>query len=93
MANSCGWYATFLGIGTCTPLTGPACASCDQRHRPDATLAELEARREEYAARGACALTRLSRLPPSGVIEEVCETVLPSWGRRATPLRATGEAT
>ena len=29
----------------------------------------------------------------SGVIEEVCETVLPSWGRRAAPVRATGEAT
>ena len=53
---------------------------CDDPEELNATLAELEARRDEYAARRATAVARLTCLPLGGVIERVCEVVRPVVG-------------
>jgi hypothetical protein len=45
---------------------------CDHPRDLNSTLAELEARREEYAARRARAVTSLTSLPLSGVVDRVC---------------------
>jgi hypothetical protein len=67
---------------------------CDHPHELNATLAELEARREEYAARRARAVTLLTRLPLSGVVERACETLRPLVRTPgAAPVRATLEPT
>ena len=66
---------------------------CDHPHELNATLAELEARREAYAARRALAVGRLTRLPLGGVVERVCEALRPLAGRGiAARARVTLEA-
>ncbi len=54
---------------------------CDYPHELNATLAELEARREVYAAKRAHAASRLTCLPLGGVVERVCEALRPLAGR------------
>lgn len=66
---------------------------CDHPEELNATLAELEARREAYAARRALAVARLTRLPLGGVVERVCEALRPLAGSGvATRARVTLEA-
>jgi hypothetical protein len=50
---------------------------CDHPQEFNATLAELEARRDEYAVRRARAVARLTRLPLGRVVDRVCEAVRP----------------
>lgn len=67
---------------------------CDQPQELNAILAELDARRQEYAARRAVAVTRLTRLPLSGVVERACEALRPlARTPGALPMPAPLEAT
>jgi hypothetical protein len=50
---------------------------CDAPDGFNGTLAELDARRDEYAARRAEAVRRLARLPLGDVVERVCDFVGP----------------
>jgi hypothetical protein len=50
---------------------------CDHPDEFNATLAELEARRDEYAHRRAAAVARLTCLPLGGVLDRVCEAIRP----------------
>ena len=65
---------------------------CDDPQEFNATLAELEARRDEYAARRRRAVARLTRLPLGGVVDRVCEAVKPlvslGPGRRRVAVEA-----
>lgn len=67
---------------------------CDHPQELNATLAELEAGREVYAARRARAVSRLTCLPLGGVVERVCEALRPLAGPAVgTRARVTLEAT
>jgi hypothetical protein len=50
---------------------------CDHPDELNATLAELEARRDEYSRRRARAVARLTCLPLSGVLDRVSEAIRP----------------
>jgi hypothetical protein len=50
---------------------------CDHPHELNATLAELEVRREVYATRRARAVAGLTSLPLAGVVDRVCEAMRP----------------
>jgi hypothetical protein len=50
---------------------------CDHPQELNATLADLETRRETYAARRAQAVAGLTRLPLAGVVDRVCEAMRP----------------
>jgi hypothetical protein len=66
---------------------------CDHPQELNATLAELEARREVYTARRARAVSRLTCLPLGGVVERVCEALRPLAGPAAgSRARVTLEA-
>jgi hypothetical protein len=61
---------------------------CDDPAELNAILAELEARREEYAARRAAAVARLTCLPLGGVVERVCDALGPVVSSRPAALPA-----
>jgi hypothetical protein len=50
---------------------------CDHPDEFNATLAELEARRDEYSRRRADAVARLTCLPLGGVLDRACEAIRP----------------
>jgi hypothetical protein len=53
---------------------------CDHPQELNATLAELEARHEEYAVRRARAVARLTCLPLGGVVDRACRALGPLVG-------------
>jgi hypothetical protein len=61
---------------------------CDHPHELNATLAELEARHEEYAVRRARAVARLTCLPLGGVVDRACRALAPLAGPPAGRLLA-----
>jgi hypothetical protein len=50
---------------------------CDHPDEFNATLAELEARRDEYSRRRALAVASLTTLPLGGVLDRACEAIRP----------------
>ncbi len=65
---------------------------CDHPAELNAVLAELEARRADYAPRRAAAVARLACLPLGGVVHRVCESLRPLLEARIAPRPHAGAA-
>ncbi len=62
---------------------------CDHPDGLNGTLAELDARRDEYSRRRTAAVAGLTRLPLGGVVERVCAALDPDLREARTPRPAT----
>ena len=62
---------------------------CDQPEALNGTLAELDARRDEYSKRRAETVRRLTCPPLGGVIDRVCAAIAPQFGKEPLLDRAT----